>query len=89
MKQKPAKKLHKSSMKLKDGNKMAFIESGKTPNKDENYEKMKKRMNNMDSSNYVLNMPSDIHKKLKIKTAQEGITIKSILLDALNKYLEK
>lgn len=68
---------------------MAFIESGKTPNKDENYIKMKKRMENMDSSNYVLRMPSDIHKKLKIKTAQEGITIKSILLDALDKYLEK
>jgi predicted HicB family RNase H-like nuclease len=66
---------------------MAFIESGKTFDKDENYEKMKTRMGNMDYKQYPLRIPVNLHKKLKVKLAKEGKSLKSILLEMLEEYL--
>ncbi len=66
---------------------MAFIESGKTFDKEADYEKSKKRLTNMDSIKYLLSIPSDWHKKVKIKAAQDGITLKSLLLKAIEKYI--
>jgi len=68
---------------------MAFIESGKSFNKDDNYKKMKKRMENMDVTQYTLKMPTTLYRKVKVKTAQDGVTIKSILMDMLEKYINK
>lgn len=74
--------------KLRDGIEMAFIESGKTFDKDAHHDKMKERMTNMDSVQYPLRIPSNIYKKLKVKAAQEGVTIKSVLMAALEDYLK-
>lgn len=40
----------------------------------------------LENIKYLLSIPSDLHKKAKIKTAQDGITLKSILLKAIEKY---
>jgi hypothetical protein len=68
---------------------MAFIESGKTFDKDENYEKMKTRLDNMDYKQYPIRIPTAIHKKLKAKLAKDGKTIKSLFIDAIDEYLKK
>lgn len=68
---------------------MAFIESGKTFDKDKNYEEMKKRMDNMDYKQYPLRIPTNLHKKLKVKLAKEGKSLKSLLLDMLEEYIKK
>lgn len=68
---------------------MAFIESGKSFDKDANYNKMKKRMENMDTIQYPLRIPTAMHKKIKMKAVQNGVAIRWILIEALEKYLEK
>ncbi len=68
---------------------MAFIESGKSFNKDENHEKMKKKMDNMDYKQYPLRIPSALHKKLKVKLAKEGLSFKSVLLAMVEEYINK
>lgn len=66
---------------------MAFIDSGKTFDKEENYTKMTKRMSNMDYKQYPLRIPANLHKKLKVKLAKEGKSLKSILIEMLEEYL--
>lgn len=68
---------------------MAFIESGKTFDKEENYEQMKKRMDNMDYKQYPLRIPANLHKKLKVKLAKEGLSLKALLLGMLEEYIKK
>lgn len=68
---------------------MAFIDSGKSVDKQSQHTKMKNRLNNMDIVQYTLNIPKNVHKKLKIKIAQEGITLRSILIKFLQEYLDK
>ncbi len=68
---------------------MAIIDSGKSFDKDQNHEKMKTRMQNMDFKQYPLRIPANMHKKLKVKLAKEGKTLKSILLEMLEEYLNK
>lgn len=33
-------------------------------------------------------IPKDLHRKLKIKTAKEGVTIKKLLLDFIESYID-
>lgn len=68
---------------------MAFVESGKSFDKEVNHKKLKKRMENMDSVQYPLRIPSNTYKNLKVKAAQDGITLRSVFLEMINKYLEK
>ncbi len=68
---------------------MAFIESGKTFDKEEHHDKMKKRMDNIDCKQYPLRIPSNLHKKLKIKLARDGVTLRSILIPVLEEYIKK
>lgn len=68
---------------------MAFIDSGKSFNKEQNHKKMKKRMENMDSVQYPLRIPANIHKKLKVRLAQDETTLRAVLLNMINAYLEK
>ena len=68
---------------------MAFIESGKTFDKDEHHDAMKTRMENMDSSPYLLRIPADLHKKVKIKLAKQGQKLRPILLEMLEKYINE
>lgn len=68
---------------------MARIESGVEFNKDENHEKLKKRMKNMDTKAYLLNIPSHLHKKVKVKLAKEGKMLSEILIERLEKYISE
>ena len=68
---------------------MAFIESGKTYDKDENYEKMKKRMDNLEVNQYPLRIPSHLYKQVKIKLAKEDRKLRSVLIEMLEEYVKK
>lgn len=68
---------------------MAFIESGKTFDKEENHKKMKKRMENMDSSTYLLKLPASLYKKVRIKLVKENKKFKPVLIDMLEKYIKE
>lgn len=68
---------------------MAFIESGKSFNKKENRAKLKKRMENLDTVQYPLRIPKNLYKKIKIKAAQEEVTVRSVFLDMIEEYLNK
>ena len=38
---------------------------------------------------YIINFPADLHKEAKIRAAQEGTTLKEIIIKALTEYLKK
>jgi predicted HicB family RNase H-like nuclease len=67
---------------------MATIDSGKTFDKEENYGKMKKRLENMDYKQYPVRIPTGLHKKLKVKLAKEGKSLSSLLLEAIDEYMK-
>jgi len=68
---------------------MAFIESGKKFDKDEHHDKMKKRMDNLDTTQYPLRIPTALHKKVKIKIAKEGVNLRAVLIGMLEEYVKK
>ncbi len=68
---------------------MAFIESGKTFDKEENYEKLKTRMENMDIKQYPLRIPAALYKKVRIKLMQEDKKLRELILDMLNQYIKE
>lgn len=68
---------------------MALIESGKKFDKNSHQKNMKSRMQNMDYHQYPLRIPKNIFKKAKVKAAQEGVTLKFVLLQMIDEYLKK
>lgn len=68
---------------------MAFIDSGKTFDKDENHTKMKKRMENMDTAQYPLRIPAALYKQVKLKLIKEDKNLRELLLDILNEYVKE
>lgn len=38
---------------------------------------------------YIINFPNDFHRKAKVRAAQEGITLKELILKAVTEYLKK
>jgi hypothetical protein len=68
---------------------MAFIESGKAFDKEENYGKMKKRMDNMEIKQYPLRIPKALYKQIKVKLAKEEKTLRSVLIEMLEEYIKK
>ena len=38
---------------------------------------------------YIINFPDDLHKEAKIRAAQEGTTLKEIIIRALTEYLKE
>ena len=38
---------------------------------------------------YIINFPDDLHKRAKVRAAQEGITLKELILKAVTEYLKK
>lgn len=68
---------------------MAFIESGKTFDKDEHHVKMRKRMDSMDICQYSLRVPAPLYKKVKIKLAKEQQQLSKLLVDMLEKYIKE
>lgn len=67
---------------------MAFIDSGKSFDKEGHHDKMKTRMENMDTKQYPLRIPSDLYKKVKVKLVKEDKNLREVLLAMLEKYLE-
>lgn len=68
---------------------MAFIESGKSFDKEKHRKKMRKMMENMDVVQYTLRLPTYLHKKVKIKLAEEDKNLRELLIDMLLIYIEK
>lgn len=68
---------------------MAFIESGKSYDKEGNQRRMKVRMSNMDCVQYNLHIPRAMHKNVKLKLAEQGMTMRSVLLEGLSVFLNK
>lgn len=57
--------------------------------KEKRYEKLKKQMLNSDCVKFSVNIPRQIHKKLKSAAAGEGKDMKTVIMDNILKYLEK
>lgn len=68
---------------------MAFIESGKTFDKDENYAKLKTRMNNMDTKQYPLRIPVNLYKMVKTKLVKDDKNLREVILEMLEKYVKE
>lgn len=68
---------------------MALIPSGKEFDKEANHEKMKKRMENMDTVSYPLRIPKELYKKVKMKLVMEDKKLRSVLLEMLEQYVKK
>lgn len=54
-----------------------------------NYKKMKRYAENRDVAKYTVNIPAHIFVKAKVKLARERKSMKSIFVEALEKYLSK
>ncbi len=68
---------------------MAFIESGKTFDKEENYQKLKKKMEGMDLVQYPLRIPSGLYKQVRIKLAKEDLKLRGVLIAMLEEYVKE
>lgn len=68
---------------------MARIESGIEFDKDENHEKLKKRMENMEVTQYTLRIPVNLYTQVKIKMARERKKLRGLLLEMLEEYIKK
>lgn len=68
---------------------MAFIDSGKTFDKEEHHDKMKTRASNLDVKPYLLRIPSPLYKKVKMKLVRDEKNLRDVLVDALNNYINK
>lgn len=68
---------------------MAFIESGKSYDKQKNNEVLEERMGNMDSNSYLLRIPATLHQKVKLKLVKDNRKLRSLLLEALEQYIKE
>lgn len=68
---------------------MALIESNINTMKDKNHERMMKRMSNIDAHAYLFYIPKALHKKVKRKLVEEERTLKGLLIDYLNAYIDE
>lgn len=68
---------------------MAFIDSGKTFDKDDHHDKMKTRMENMDLSPYLFRIPTPLYKKVKLKLVKEEKKLREVLVDMLEEYIKE
>lgn len=68
---------------------MAFIESGQSLDKEKHRKKMQRIMQNMNIVQYPLRIPAILHKKVKVKLASEGKSLREVLLDMLLNYIDK
>lgn len=68
---------------------MAKIDSGKDFDKNANHEKVMKNMDNMDTKPYLFNIPTTLYKKVKRKMLDEERTLRDVLIEHLNKYINE
>lgn len=57
--------------------------------KEKRMERLRKQMLNSDCVKFSINIPRQIHKKLKTASASEGKDMKTVIMDNILKYLEK
>jgi hypothetical protein len=67
---------------------MALIESGKTLDKNEQHSRLKKRMDNMDVTQFPLRIPNHLYKKVKLKMVHEDVKLTHLLLGMLEDYVK-
>lgn len=68
---------------------MAFIESGKTFDKEKHHDKMTERAENLDVKPYLFRIPASLYKKVKLQLVKDERNMRDILVDALNLYINK
>lgn len=68
---------------------MAFIDSGKTFDKEAHHEKMAERAENLDVNPYLFRIPKALHKKVKMQLLKDGKNLREVLIDALKLYIIK
>jgi len=68
---------------------MAFIDSGKNFDKEENGDTMQLRLDNSDIKQYPLRIPAKLYKKVRIKLMQEDKNLRELILDMLNQYIKE
>lgn len=68
---------------------MAFIDSGKNFDKEENHKKMQTRMENSDTVQYPLRIPTNLYKQVKIKLANDDTKLRTVLIKMLEEYVKK
>jgi hypothetical protein len=66
---------------------MALIKSGVEFDKEANHENLTKNMDAMKP--YLFNIPAGLYKKVKRKMVEDERNLRDILIEALNKYLDK
>jgi hypothetical protein len=67
---------------------MALIYTNK-PDKEQEYQKLKKRAESMDCMKFTMTIPTHIHKRFKKKLLNESKGMKEYLMEAILKYLER
>lgn len=67
---------------------MAFIDSGKTFDKEENHTKITTRMKNEEVSSYLLRIPPKLHHQVRIKLAKDNKKLRDVLLGMLEEYIK-
>lgn len=68
---------------------MAFIDSGKTFDKEKNHENLTKLMSDKDVKPYLLNIPTPLFKKVKRKLIDDEKSMRDVLIEYLNKYINE
>lgn len=68
---------------------MPFIDSGKTFDKESHHSKMKVRADNLDVTPYLLRIPTNLYKNVKMKLVRDEKNLREVLVEALNMYIKK
>jgi hypothetical protein len=68
---------------------MAYINSGKAFDKEKNHDSLTKSMTEKDVKPYLLNIPSDLLKKVKRKLVEDEKSMRDILIEYLYKYINE
>lgn len=68
---------------------MAFIESGKTFDKDQHHVKMTGRMKELEICQYSLRIPAPLYQKVKLKLVKENKKLRGVLIEMLEEYIKK
>jgi hypothetical protein len=68
---------------------MAKIDSGLDFDKDKNHKDMTELMQNKDTKQYPLRIPTALYRKVRIKLMMEDRTLRDLILERLNQYIKE
>ncbi len=70
--------------------KVTFLNSEEARiDKEKRMDRLRRQMQNSDCIKFSINIPRQIHKKLKTAVSSEGKDMKTVIMDNILKYLEK